>query len=272
VAADVPTKDHKRHARGLIEALESRVHAGPPICEAEVVSARDFLRQNDFPGASDYFHRLTRIQSRLETRSPLPGLVPAKRNYGGQAAGRWMQLQSAYDHVILSTCYDGELNLQTGRIKISHRFNQAGRFDFVELKFLRSLHPCLNGEIRSLLRVKDYRNTRKDWNAAEAFVLPLLPRELVFLYQDIFRTRREDLLAWLINIGHRMVADLLADVRTQPANGSPRPHEGNGSQLCLTQVQADDIAWPILEQAAALESAVELNEPRTAVVRYVTTF
>lgn len=236
------------------------------------MSARNFLRDNDFSDASDYFQRLERIRNRLQTRSPMPPLLPGKRNYGGQAAGRWMQLQSAYDHLILSTCYDGESNSQMGRIKISHRFNQAGRFDFVELKFLRSLHPCLNGELRSLLRVKDYHNIRKDWHAAEAFVLPLLPRELAFLYEDVFRCPREELLAWLINIGHRMVADLLADLRVGRVNGSERLHEGNGNQLCLTSVQSDDVALPILEQAASLESAVELSDPRTAVVRYVTTF
>jgi hypothetical protein len=236
-----------------------------------MLSAQTFLRQNDFPGASAYFDRLARIQDRMETRPPLPRLLPAKRNYGGQAAGRWMQLQSAYDHVILSTCYDGEWNGQSGRIKISHRFNQAGRFDFVELKFLRSLHACLSGEIRSLVRVKDYQHIRKDWHATEAFVLPLLPRELVFLYPDIFRAPREELLAWLINIGHGMVADLLTDLRTQPPNGEGRCSPGeNQNQLCLTLVKQDEVARPILEQAATLESAVELSEPRTAVVRYVT--
>jgi hypothetical protein len=268
----VPTKDHKRHARGLIEALESRIHLGPPIRDTELASAHEYLRQNDFSGASDYFQRLARIQNRLATRLPTPDLLPNKRNYGGQAAGRWLQVQSAYDHVILSTCYDNGDDHVPGRIKLSHRFNQQGRFDFVELKFLRSLHPCLNGEVRSLLRVKDYSNIRKDWHATEAFVLPLLPRELVFLYQDIFHAPRPEVLAWLINIGHRLVADFLEDLRVRPANGSSRPHPGNGSQLCLTTIRTDNVAMPILERAAVLESAVELNEPRTAIVRYVTTF
>jgi hypothetical protein len=269
----VATKDHRRYARGLIEALESRVHVGPPIRDTEVASAREYLRQNDFSGASDYFNRLAQIQDRLATRSPRLSLLPTKRNYGGQAGGRWMQLQSTYDHVILSTCYEGGGDGLPGRIKISHRFNQAGRFDFVELKFLRSAHACLNGEIRSLLRVKDYLNIRKEWHATEVFVLPLLPRELVFLYQDIFRCPRHEVLAWLINVGHRMVADLLADLRTRPANGSTHPNGGDGSgQLCLTAIHSDDVALPILEQAASLESAVELNEPRMGVVRYVTTF
>jgi hypothetical protein len=151
----VATKDHKQFAKGLIQGLELRVHVGPPVREAEVLSAREFLRQNDFSLASDYFHRLAQIQNRLEARVSAPAMPPAKRNYGGQAAGRWMQLQSAYDHVILSTCYEGEFDFKQGKVKISHRFNQQGRIDFVELKFLRSLQPCLNGEIRSLLRVRD---------------------------------------------------------------------------------------------------------------------
>jgi hypothetical protein len=41
-----------------------------------------------------------------------------------------MQIQSAFDHIILSTCYAGEFNLRRGRIKISHRFNHEGRLDF----------------------------------------------------------------------------------------------------------------------------------------------
>lgn len=263
------TKDHRRLAQGLIRGLESRVHVGPPVREAEVLSARDFLRQNDFSLASDYFHRLEQIQHRLEARVPASAVPPAKRNYGGQAAGHWMQLQSAYDHVILSTCYEGVFNLKPGRVKISHRFNQQGRLDFVELKFLRSLQPCLNGEVRSLVRVRDYPTIRKDWCAAEAFILPMLPQELIFLYQDIFRSPRHEVLAWLVNIGHRIVGDLLEELRTRPANGSV-PHRGtNGDQLCLQEVRTDEVAAPILEQAAALEATVELSDPKTAWVRYV---
>ena len=262
------TKDHKRAARGLIEALESRVHVGPPVHEAEVRSAREFLRQNEFPIASDYFHRLGQIQERLGARPSAPALLPAKRNYGGEAGGRWMQLQSAYDHVILSTCYDGEFNLRSGRVKISHRFNQAGRIDFVELKFLRSLSSCLNGELRTLVRVRDYQRILKDWREAEAFVLPVLPQELVFLYQDIFRCPRHEVLAWLVNIGHRMVGDLLEDLATRELTGSVPHRRGDGDQLWLTAIQTDEVAQPILEQAAALESSVELGDPKTALVRY----
>ena len=35
-----------------------------------------------------------------------------------------------------------------------------GRIDFVELKFLRSLHPLLTGEIRKLVTVKGYQSIR----------------------------------------------------------------------------------------------------------------
>jgi len=264
----VATKDHKRLARGLIEALECRVHVGPPVHEAEVRSARDFLCQNDFSTASDYFQRLEQIQSRLETRTVTHSLPQGKRNYGGEAAGRWMQLQSAYDHVILSTCYEGNFDCKPGRVKISHRFNQAGRVDFVELKFLRSLQPCLNGELRKLLRVKDYQTIRRDWHAAEAFVLPVLAQELVFLYQDIFRCPRPEVLAWLVNIGHGLAGDLLEDVRSRPVNGSAPNGETNGTQLGFHAVRSDEVALPILEHATSLESAVELSDPQTALVRY----
>lgn len=268
-ANTVATKDHKRMARGLIEALECRVHAGPPVHEAEVRSAREFLCQNDFPLASDYFQRLEQIRSRLEVRATAPPpLLPGKRNYGGEAAGRWMQLQSAYDHVILSTCYEGDFDCKHGRVKISHRFNRAGRVDFVELKYLRSLHCCLDGEIRKLLRITDYQTIRRDWHTAEAFVLAVLPQELVFLYQDIFRCPRPEVLTWLVNIGHRMAGDLLEHVRACPVNGSV-PHRGvNGDQLGLEAIRGDEVAVPILGHAASLESAVDLSTPKTAWVRY----
>ena len=269
--AIVATKDHKRQAKDLIEALESRVHVGPAVLDDEVHSAREFLRHNEFPVASDYFRRLERIQNRLEARPTTPVLLPGKRNYGGEAAGRWLQVQSAYDHIIMSHCYEGEFHCKSGRIKISHRFNQAGRVDFVELKFLRSLDPCLNGEIRKLVRVKDYPIIRKDWRAVEAFVLPILPQELVFLYQDIFRCPRPEVLAWLVNIGHRLVGDLLEDLRGQPPNGCDAGAGGNGDQLSLETVRTDEVAVPILDQAAALECAVELSDSKTAVVRYTGT-
>src|SRR6266571_1165289 len=216
---NVAAKEHKRHAKGLIEGLESRVHLGPPVHATEIFSAREFLRQNDFSPASDYYNRLWQIQNRLQGRAQESSLPGIKRNYGGEAGGCQMQLQSIYDHVILSTCYEGEFNLKHGRIKLSHRFNQEGRIDFVELKFLSALELCLNGEIRKVLTIKEFPNIRKDWHATEAFVLPILPRELIFLYQDIFRCPRNEVFAWLINIGHRIVDALLEDVRTQRVNG-----------------------------------------------------
>ncbi len=264
------TKEHKRYARGLIEGLETRVHAGPPVGDAEILSAQEFLRQNDFSPASDYYDRLVRIKDRLATRVKEPSRPPGKRNYGGEAGGNWMQLQSAYDHVILSTCHEGEFNQKRGRVKISHRFNREGRIDFVELKFLRSLQPCLTGEIRKLISVKDYQTIRKDWDAAETFVLEVLPRELVFLFQDIFRCPRQEVLGWLINVGHGLADTLLEDLREPPVDGCNCRPGGNGEQLCLHAARVDDVAVPILEKATRLECAVEeLSDPKLMVVRYV---
>ncbi len=262
----MPTKENKRQAKGLVESLELRAHAGPPVCEKEILSAREFLREHDFSAASDYFDRLGQVQSRVVARPA--ARLQAKRNYGGEAAGWWMQLQSIYDHVILSTCHQGEFNLRRGRVKISHRFNQAGRIDFVELKFLCSLQPELNGGIRKLLTVKNYQGLRKDWHEADAFALRVLPQELIFLFQDIFRCPRDEVLGWLINIGHRAVEDLLNAVRARPVNGSATGAAGNPDQLCMKAVLEDEVALPILEQAAALESAVEFDDPETVVVRY----
>jgi len=245
------------------------VHVGPPIQVTEIVSAREFLRQSDFSPASDYFSRLTQIQYRLERRSKEPVLPPAKHNYGGEAAGFWVQLQSAYDHVILSTCYDGDFNFKHGRVKISHRFNQQGRIDFVELKFLRSLDPLLDGAFRKLLTVKDYSSLPTDWRGAEAFLLQVLPRELIFLHPEIFRHPRSELCAWLVNIGHRLVRGLVDDLKTRPLNGS-FPYSGrNGEQLCMLAVRTDEIAWPILEKTALLESVVEITGPKTASITYL---
>jgi hypothetical protein len=126
-----------------------------------------------------------------------------------------MQVQTIYDHVILSTCYAGDFNGKHGRVKISHRFNEAGRIEFVELKYLRAFHPPLDGELRKLVIIKGYQSLRKDWQQAEAFVLRVLPQELILLYTDIFRCERADLLAWLVNIGHGLVDDLLQDLKTR---------------------------------------------------------
>ena len=65
--------------------------------------------------------------------------------------------------------------------------------------------------------IKDYQAIRKDWHAAEAFVLPTLPRELVFLHDDAFRSPRADLFTWLVNIGHGIVDQMLAELESVPA-------------------------------------------------------
>jgi hypothetical protein len=265
----VATKDHKKRARGLIEGLESRIHRGPPIHVTELSSARDFLDQHDFSPASDYFSRLAQIQHRVGSRAKEPCSTPGKRNYGGEAAGCWMQVQSAYDHVILSTCFGGQFNLQAGRIKISHRFNQEGRIDFVELKFLRSLHACLTGEIRKLLLVKDYQTIPKNWLTTTAFVLEVLPRELMFLHEGLFRFPHNEVVAWLVNIGHRLVEDLLQELPANGVNGGVAQNGRNPGQLCLSALLDDEVALPLLRQAASLESAVRVLDSKTVELRYL---
>jgi len=202
-----------------------------------------------------------------------------------------MQVQSIYDHVILSICYDGEFNSQRGRVKISHRFNQAGRIDFVELKFLRSLQPCLNGAIRKLLTVCDCQHQPKDWLEAEAFALRVLPRELVFLCGDLFRYPRNEVLAWVVNIGHWIAERMLADLKSRPVNGCAHGTNGHGvngngsnghgcnddgvngnisnsGQLNLKALLSDDVAMPILGQVASLTSTVELTDADNVIIRY----
>ena len=214
------TKESKRQVKELLAGLESRLHQGPPLQAAELDSLQNYLRQNGFSPASDYFQRLQELKNRLQGRGADRTPGPAKRNYGGAAAGYLMQVQSVYDHLILSTCYSGEFNGRRGRIKLSHRFNQEGRIDFVELKYLRSMLPALDGELRKLLLVNGYANLRKDWLQAPASVLRVLPQELVFLYPEVFHCDRMELFAWLINIGHGLLADLLEELAAAPA-GSP---------------------------------------------------
>jgi hypothetical protein len=238
------------------------------IAGNEIHSARDFLRQSEFSPSSDYFSRLTQIQHRLGTRVQEPTVRVGKRNYGGSAGGYWMQLQSAYDHIILSTCYDGKFNAQSGRIKISHRFNREGRIEFVELKFLQSLHPVLNGALRKLLTVKDYQTIGKDWRSADAFVLEVLPRELVFLFSDIFRCQRGEIFAWLINIGPRLLNDLINELDELDSGGDDRRASRNPDQLPLAALRDDEVALPIVQKAAAVEAMVEVMEPKQVVVRY----
>jgi len=266
----MPTKDHRRHARVLVEDLESRVHAGPPVGERDLEAARKFLHQNEFSTASDYFHRLGRIQDRIGAR-PLAARTE-KRNYGGEAAGYWMQVQSIYDHIILSVCYDGEFNSQRGRVKISHRFNQAGRVDFVELKFLKSLQPCLNGAIRKLITVCSFQDRSKEWFEAEAFALRVLPRELMLICSDIFCFPRNEVLAWLVNTGHWIAGQLLSDLRSRPVNGwTHTVVNGNGghtNQLSLKTILTDKIAMPILQHAISFTSTVELHEADKVIIRY----
>lgn len=317
------TKENKRQVRELVEGLEQRIHCGPAIRDVEIQSARDFLRQNDFSPASDYFNRLVHIENRLQRRVPMVAQPQTKRNYGGKAAGYQMQVQSIYDHLILSTCYEGDFNTKHGRVKISHRFNREGRIDFVELKYLRSLHPLLNGEVRKLLAVKDYSSIRKDWYETEASVLRVLPQELIFLYEDIFRCPKSQLFAWLLNIGHGIVEDLLRDLKSRKVEfsaatatdlgpnlgwlpgawnqnaASRAATNGNGKTVCLEPGQngrgltakngfaepslqparypdqlrlgallQDEVALPILEKAAGLESVVETTGDTEVVVRY----
>ena len=99
------------------------------------------------------------------------------------------------------------------------------------------------------------------------FVLPILPRELIFLHTNLFRFPRPEVLAWLVNIGHRLADDLCQALTGVRTNGAPQP-SANG-QLPLESAQEDEVARPILEQAGSLEAVVELEQTETAVVRYI---
>ena len=134
---------------------------------------------------------------------------------------------------------------------------------------MRSLHPCLDGALRKLLTVNGYQNGRRDWHTAEAFVLEVLPQELVFLYPDVFRCPKAELFGWLINIGHGLVGDLLDELRARPQAVNPRQNGNHANQLALAAVLSDDVALPILEGAASLEAAVEVQDAKTVEVRYV---
>jgi hypothetical protein len=105
---------------------------------------------------------------------------------------------------------------------------------------------------------------------AEAYVLEVLPRDLIFLFSDIFRCPKHEVFAWLVNIGHGLLGDLLRDLRSRAAKDLlPAPPVRNSDQLCLAALLTDDVALPILEKAAVLESAVEIRDPKSVEVRYV---
>jgi hypothetical protein len=178
-----------------------------------------------------------------------------------------MQVQSAYDHIIVSTCYAGEFNTQRGRIKLSHRFNRAGRVDFIEVKLLKSLHPALHGEYRKLLVLKNYQACNREWHEAEAFVLPVLPRELIFLYPEVFRIPRGQMLAWLVNIGHSLTADLCKAMYQESINGVNSVSE-RGTQLPLKDIPKDDVAVPILEKSSGLQASIEMLDSGNVLISY----
>lgn len=259
-----PTRDARRLARQRMEWLETAFHAGPDIGPDHLHEFKEFLQGQGFPPNSQYFERLARLENLLRLRTAPPQAV--KRDYAGYAAGCWMQLQSIYDHCILSVCYDGEFRRQPGRIKISHRFNRAGRVDFVEAKLLQSLDPKLHGALRKLITIRDYAQRQPDWWCAPAYTLRVLPRELLFLHPEIFRCARSQLLAWLINIGHRTVADLVDELTRAQVPGSP----DRSRQWPLSWLPRDPVAWPILQQAAHLEAFLEPGDsPDVSQVRYL---
>src|SRR5205085_11714603 len=137
-----------------------------------------------------------------------------------------------------------------------------GRIDFVELKFLRATQPWLTGEIRKLVLVKNFQSLPKDWHEAEAFTLGVLPQELVFLHPEIFRCPKSDLLAWLINLGHRLTGDLVTGLRSGNSRPPEEDSDGPRHQLPLTELRTDDVAQPLLEKSASLESTVEVSDDK----------
>jgi hypothetical protein len=260
-----PTKEARRLARQRLEALEAAVRTGSGPSLAQIHDFARFLRQYGFAPSSEYFSRLARLEAFV--RSHVVPAPLAKRDYGGYAAGCWMQVQSIFDHVLLSVCYEGAFHGRRGRIKISHRFNRAGRIDFVEAKLLRSLVSQMDGAVRKLVTVREFLSLEPDWWTASAYALRVLPQELLFLHADIFRYPRAEVLAWLVNIGHRTVADLVTELKSGPMDPPPEPEQ---RQWPISSLTGDPVAWPILQQAAFLEACMEPGDsPDVFLVRYL---
>jgi hypothetical protein len=93
----------------------------------------------------------------------------------------------------------------------------------------------------------------------------VLPQELVFLYEDVFRCEKADIISWLVNIGHVIAGDLIVDLGSRPEE-SPN---GNSEQLALHHLRDDTVGLPILQKAATRDCAVEIEDERLALVRYV---
>src|SRR5262249_35357025 len=121
--------------------------------------------------------------------------------------------------------------------------------------------------------IKNYPSIRKDWYEAGAFVLQVLPRELNFLYANIFRCPRAQFFAWLLNIGHGIVTDLLNDLKSRvDADSSVTDFGCLPEQLPLEALLQDEVGLPILEKATHLETVVEYENPAEILVRYLRKF
>jgi hypothetical protein len=76
------------------------------------------------------------------------------------------------------------------------------------------------------------------------------------------------MVAWLVNIGHRLAGDLVAALDAGSVNGHEAEPARNADQLHLDAAQSDAVAMPILEHAASLESITESLDSKTVVLRY----
>jgi len=96
---NVATKKHKRQARGLIEGLECRC-----ACWTAGVAQPKSVSRGNFSANPIFFgQRLFQPAPQLQgpARDPGQRAALARPNViTREAAGHWMQLQSAYDHVI----------------------------------------------------------------------------------------------------------------------------------------------------------------------------
>jgi hypothetical protein len=166
------------------------------------------------------------------------GLNRGKRDYYGVFHhNRRLQVMPVYDHIFLSRVYGG-------RLKMSWRFNRAGRLDLIDSIVIVREGPKNNPE--HLVLVEGFQSCDPEWSERPAeYIMP--PDEIRYVHGSFDRLDLQDLYQSLIRFGHSMCREFLADLDT---GGVKNFDQYRSNQKPLTHVAKDEPAMYMLRRVA----------------------
>lgn len=225
-----------------------------------IADAKNLLDRNHIPRNTDYRKKYNNFSTKvrvhfelLESKDPNISLKDFRqhgRKYAGDLEGYQTIVLPSYDRLFLSRVYNSNKPYNnTHTIRLSWRFNIAGRIDFIDYLFPK------NRENGILIAICGYESVKSRWNSHPARYYEL-PREMAIV-NAIFQNPLLLKQYLYLLLEARDIAIALNDRIKGKEAWEPQSINKEGD-LNLTKIIEDNAARYMIKRVANLKPRIEL--------------